>query len=143
MTADLRPKIPDPVDSPMAIARERVDKLKARIRDIQAQMPQAKADAVTGMRHGWQGLDNLKKRLRQTLDEYAGAKADLIRLCGTTGADPKWELLSKTWVVLSRLEESGVDIGEMGRDIVTDIEFHVPASKLKMAIEKADSGEAE
>lgn len=131
----------EPSESPVASARERVDKAKARIRDIQSQLPQAKADAQTGMRGGWQAYTNLKKNLVDALAVLAEAKTELVRLCGTTGTDPKWELLAKAWVVLTRLDEGDADIGQLGRDVVADIEFHVSASKLQKAIEDLSGSE--
>ena len=63
-------------------------------------------------------------------------KLELTKLCGTTGSDPRWDLVRRAYAVLTRLDDAGVDIGEHGAKLLDDIEFHVPQSKLSETLEE-------
>lgn len=111
----------------------RVEELKTLVRTLQDQLPQAKADANLGKRGGWPEYSSLKRRWTTAVNDLGKAKADLVKLSGTTGGDPRWELCQRAWRVLNRLDEAGIDIGDDGHQLLDDIEFHVPASKLDPA----------
>lgn len=121
----------DTVRRPDMEAKALVESLKIRVDEMNRAFPQLKADAQTGMRGGWRALDAHRKEHRQVLAQLRTAKIDLAKLSGTTGTDPKWQLIARGWSVLIGLENAGVDIGERGRALVEDIEFHVPNAKLE------------
>ena len=110
--------------------KTKMEALKVRVRELQAELPQYKADAEMGRRGGWTKYREMKQRWQAAVDQLGQLKLELIALSGT-GSDPKWGLIAEAWRILDALEESGVDIGERGRKLLDDIEFHVPMSKLQ------------
>jgi hypothetical protein len=115
----------------VAELKARVDELKAAVRDAQNELTLIKGSAEPdGGKHYWQRLHAAKKSWNDCVRRLQEAKTDLVRVTGTTGSDPRWSLISDAWRLLQRLEDSGVDIGEDGRKLLDEIEFHIPASKL-------------
>ena len=113
--------------------KARVEALKCTVRDLQSALTDAKAlaEGQWPRRPGtWQTYQRLKKEWQRAVNDLSAAKVELTKLSGTTGSDPRWQLLREAWHVLSAIEESGVDIGERGHALLDDIEFHVPHSKL-------------
>ena len=125
-----------PMSDAIAEAKLRVENAKSLVRSLQLEMPQLKADALQNSRGGWVLYNRKKKEFTGALAELGAAKADLTKLSGTGGGDPRWNLLRKAWLLLNRMQESGVDIGDEGQELIDDIEFHVPAAKLQAAIEE-------
>lgn len=111
----------------------KVDGLKASVVALQAQVAEAgnlAKGTVPSRRAYWDAYSERKKALASAQEKLREAKAELTRLAGTTGSDPRWTLLREAWHVLSALDEAGVDIGERGHALIDDIEFHVPHAKL-------------
>ncbi len=117
----------------MIAAKARVEALKRKVAEHQAKVAAAGAAAKGAWprrRSLFDEYDRLKSLTPKVHAELAQAKLELTELSGTDGGDPKWKLLVRAWRVLNELEEAGIEIGEKGRALLDDIEFHVPHSKL-------------
>ena len=109
--------------------KARVDGLKAEVRAAQDALTLIRGQGEPGVRN-WGRLHAAKRHWNECIKRLQQAKTDLVRVSGTTGSDPRWVLISGAWRLLQRLEDSGVDLGEDGRKLLDDIEFHIPQSKL-------------
>jgi hypothetical protein len=122
--------------------KARVEALKTRVRTLQAQLPEAKIAAEGAYPRNesrWAYYRRLKKDWLTATNELSVAKVELTKLCGTTGGDPKWDLIREAWHVLVGLDEAGVDIGDRGHALIDEIEFHVPANKLRADMTRESS----
>ena len=104
----------------------------AKAQDYLAQLkahgsPRERVDAPNGY---WSRVRAAKRHLSECLERLRAARADIVRVSGTTGSDPRWTLIRDAWRLLQRLEDDGVDLGEDGQKLLDEIEFHVPASRL-------------
>jgi hypothetical protein len=117
---------------------DRVAELKAIVDERKHAVREAQ-DALTAVRGSsdpngrttyWPRFHAAKRHWNDCVRRLQEAKTDLVRVTGTTGSDPRWELIRDAWRLLQRLEDSGVDLGEDGRKLLDEIEFHVPSSKL-------------
>ncbi len=118
---------------PHMAAKARVEDLKNQVRQLQGKIAEAGALAKgtwPRRRSLFDEYDRLKKQLPPLVAKLGEAKRELSELSGTDGGDPKWKLAVRAWRVLNELEEAGVEIGEKGRALLDDIEFHVPLAKL-------------
>jgi len=118
--------------------KARIEELKGLVLDVQNQLSDRNMVDGRGKRMAfldWNARkQDLKKKHAELLDRLRAEKHELRKLSGT-GEDPKWELIKKAYVILSQLDEQGVDIGERGHALIDDIEFHVPFAKLQEAME--------
>ena len=121
--------------------KTKVEDLKARVRDLQADLPSYRQRADRGERGAADKYREMKRRLAMATDELKLAKTELVALSGNP-SDPKWSLIVEAWRVLEAVAASGVDIGERGQKLLEDIEFHVPPEKL-LADEEEGEGEEE
>lgn len=121
----------------------KVDGLKASVTAIMAQVAEARDRTIPRRESLWLAYDERKKALASVQEKLREAKAELVRLSGTTGSDPRWTLLREAWHVLSALDEAGVDIGDRGHALIDDIEFHVPHAKLHEDITTRVAGNGE
>jgi hypothetical protein len=110
--------------------KAQVEDLKAAVRDAQSKVTVAKGQSIPGDKGYWRRVNDAKDVHNKCLKRLADAKADLAKVAGTTGSDPRWALISGAWRLLQRLEDGGVDLGEDGRKLLDDIEFHIPMAKL-------------
>jgi hypothetical protein len=110
--------------------KARVEEMKAAVRDAQSSVTVAKGQSMPGDKGYWKRVNDAKLHWNKCLKQLADAKADLVKVTGTTGSDPRWGLISSAWRLLQRLEDSGVDLGDDGRKLLDDIEFHIPMAKL-------------
>lgn len=123
--------------------KARIDALKDECLKVQASLPLARGAAQQLHADGWssrRAFVAAKDRLRKLQLDLRAAKLELTKLSGTTGTDPRWALLAKAYHVLQRLEEGGVDLGDDGRALCDDIEFHVPAHRLLAAVGGGEDG---
>jgi hypothetical protein len=114
-------------------AKIRVEGLRASVAAAMAQVAEARdrAKGTFPRRDSlYQAYSDRKKALASVQAQLREAKDELVKLSGTQGGDPKWDLIREAWHVLSALDEAGIDIGERGHALIDDIEFHVPHSRL-------------
>jgi hypothetical protein len=115
----------------VAELKARVDDLKAKCREAQDTLTLIKGTAdPSGRNNYWKRFHAAKKHWNDCVRQLQEAKTDLVRATGTTGSDPRWHLIAEAWRLLQRLEDHGVDLGEDGRKLLDEIEFHIPTSKL-------------
>ena len=114
-----------------------VEQYKCAVRDTNEEMHQHRLKQGVMPVGRWHELRNrISNRLRMQQKLLGEAKAELSKLSGTTGGDPKWAMLVTAYRVLHRLDEAGTDIGKDGQKLLDDLEFHVPLAKLAEAIEQ-------
>lgn len=116
-------------------AREEVERCKKVVRDLNLEMQLAKGRSTTT----WRQMAARKEDFNRACSALKDAKIKLVKLSGTTGHDQRWILVTRSYAVLCKLDEAGVDIGEIGRKLIEDIEFHVPLSKLEAAIQEHEA----
>jgi len=114
----------------VAELRDEVERRKAAVREAQDELTRVRGQAHPSGKLYWDNFHAAKRRWADSVQKLQAAKNDLIRVCGTTGSDPRWDLIRDAWRLLQRLEDSGVDLGDDGRKLLDDIEFHVPTSRL-------------
>lgn len=115
----------------VAELKSRVDQCKADVREAQDALTLIKGSAdPSGKNNYWARFHTAKKKWNDCIRKLQEAKTDLVRVTGTTGSDPRWELIRDAWRLLQGLEDSGVNLGEDGRKLLDEIEFHIPTSKL-------------
>lgn len=121
--------------------KARVEEAKALVRALQLELTEhsCKAGSMRA-RDFFRQRDNIKRRMNAALAELERHKKELRALSGTTGSDPRWALLARTWRYLNALEDSGVKLGDEGQALLDAIEFHVPTAKL---VGEPTSGAAE
>lgn len=115
--------------------KRRVEALKVDVLRLQSELPELRMRAEGRLPGGWTAYNEKKKAWTAAMTQLCEAKAELRELSGTTGGDPKWDLIRVAYRVLTRLDEAGIDIGTEGAQLLADIEFHVPTSKLAAALE--------
>lgn len=120
----------------VADAKVRVEELRRHVRTLQDELANLPKPPAKGFERSmsdafWEKRKTLRGAWIKACNELGEAKAELAKLSGTNGSDPKWALIAGAWRVLNRLDEAGVDIGEDGRALLDSIAFHVPLSKLE------------
>ena len=118
------------LDEKQLQAKTSVERRKARIAQLQAQMREM-AQKVSSTPRYWHERRMLQSQLTKEIALLSEDKIRLSTLCGTTGNSPKWLLTARAYRLLSRLEDQGVDIGEEGEQLLSDIEFHMPLAQLQ------------
>lgn len=122
--------------------KEEIERLKGQVLEFQNHLSDKNMVDVTGRRlpfAEWnRRRQDFKVKYAETLELLRTRKQELRKLSGTSGTDPKWELIKRAYVLISNLDESNVDIGDKGRALLDEIEFHVPMSKLEEAMENDD-----
>jgi len=114
----------------VAELKAKVDELKAAVRNAQDELTRIRGSAQPRGSGYWDRVAAAKKHWNECVRKLQAAKTDLVRVTGTTGSDPRWTLIRDAWRLLQRLEDQGIDLGEDGRKLLDDIEFHVPTAKL-------------
>ena len=121
------------------VVKEEIERLKGQVLELQNRLSNKNMVDGQGRRLAFTEWNRRRQELKQEhsqlLEKLRGAKQELRKLSGTTGTDPKWDLVKRAYVVLSDLDEKSVDIGEKGRLLLDEIEFHVPMAKLQEAME--------
>lgn len=119
--------------------KEEIERLKGQVLELQNLLSDKNMVDVTGRRlpfHEWnRRRQEFKTKYSSLLEHLRERKQELRKLSGTGGTDPKWELVKRAYALISALDEKNIDIGDKGRELLDEIEFHVPMSKLEEAME--------
>jgi hypothetical protein len=116
----------------IAELKERIAELQLKVREAQDKLTliRGRSDPTETQAKFQYRIADAKKWLNEAVLNLQKAKADLIKLSGVTGGDPRWDLIRDAWRYLQKLEDRGIDLGQDGAQLLNDIEFHIPASKL-------------
>lgn len=126
------------IDEPVTVAKQYHEFCVKKVQDLQSEITSEKAKGrlASPPRLAW-----LQKQVVTALADIRSAKQRLRALSGTSGHDTKWLLVARSHALLTSLTERGFDIGEHGRKLVADIEFHVPLARLDAAMQALDDVE--